>query len=418
MRNMYCLLIFFTLQLIGCVDPKTSNLSLEKLKKIDDLISEDIKENKIPGAVVLVGNENEIIFEKAYGIKNPETNEKYKTDDIFRIASMTKAITSIGVLKLWEQGKIGLDDPIDKYIPKFENIQVLESWNSEDTTFTVKISTKKITVRQLLTHTSGIGYGFIDRKKSIKAIYHKRKQSFMKNGVLCFCDEDITIGETIENLADVPLHHEPGESYTYSIGLDILGYMIEIVSGKKLDDFFRDEIFTPLQMNDTYFYLPKDKENRLVPVLSKKDEDWVIFKDERFNVNYPIEGKRKFLSGGCGLSSTVQDYYKFLTVFLNDGKFKGKKFINRKTNNLIFKNQLPESFGLGVGLAFGILLEKDLKNGVSGSVGTISWGGYWNTSFFADPKDKYIGLIYKQTQNIKDDSSDLFRRAVSTSVVK
>ena len=418
MKNIYCLLIFFTLQLIGCVDPKTSNLSLEKLKKIDDLISEDIKENKIPGAVVLVGNENEIIFEKAYGIKNPETNEKYKTDDIFRIASMTKAITSIGVLKLWEQGKIGLDDPIDKYIPKFENIQVLESWNSEDTTFTVKISTKKITVRQLLTHTSGIGYGFIDRKKSIKAIYHKRKQSFMKNGVLCFCDEDITIGETIENLADVPLHHEPGESYTYSIGLDILGYMIEIVSGKKLDDFFRDEIFTPLQMNDTYFYLPKDKENRLVPVLSKKDEDWVIFKDERFNVNYPIEGKRKFLSGGCGLSSTVQDYYKFLTVFLNDGKFKGKKFISRKTNNLIFKNQLPESFGLGVGLAFGILLEKDLKNGVSGSVGTISWGGYWNTSFFADPKDKYIGLIYKQTQNIKDDSSDLFRRAVSTSVVK
>ena len=230
MKNIYCLLIFFILQLIGCVDPKTSNLSLEKLKKIDDLISEDIKENKIPGAVVLVGNENEIIFEKAYGIKNPETNEKYKTDDIFRIASMTKAITSIGVLKLWEQGKIGLDDPIDKYIPNFENIQVLESWNSEDTTFTVKNSTKKITLRQLLTHTSGIGYGFIDRKKSIKAIYHKRKQSFMKNGVLCFCDEDITIGETIENLADVPLHHEPGESYTYSIGLDILGYMIEIVS--------------------------------------------------------------------------------------------------------------------------------------------------------------------------------------------
>ena len=418
MKNIHCLLIFFTLSFIGCVDPKTSNLSLENLKKIDDLILEDIKENKIPGAVVLVGNENEIIFEKAYGIKNPETNEKYNTDDIFRIASMTKAITSIGVLKLWEEGKIGLDDPIDKYIPKFENIQILESWNSEDTTYTVKNSTKKITVRQLLTHTSGIGYDFIDEKKSIKAIYHKRKQSFMKNGVLCFCDEDITIGETIENLADVPLHHEPGERYTYSIGLDILGYMIEIVSEKKLDEFFRDEIFTPLEMNDTYFYLPKDKENRLVPVLSKKDEEWVIFKDERFNVNYPIEGKRKFLSGGCGLSSTVQDYYKFLTVFLNDGKFKGKKFISRQTNDLIFKNQLPESFGLGVGLAFGVVLEKDLKNVGTGSAGTISWGGYWNTSFFADPKDKYIGLIYKQTQNIDDNSSDLFRRAVSTSVVK
>ena len=413
--NLY---IFLFLIAIGCANPKSSYLDLDRLKKIDDLISEDIKENKIPGAVVLVGNEDEIIFEKAYGIKNPETNENYNVDDIFRIASMTKAITSIGVLKLWEEGKIGLDDPIDKYIPEFENIEILENFNSEDTSYTSKISTKKITIRQLLTHTSGIGYGFIDGNKSIKAIYHKRKQSFMKYGVLCFCDEDITIGETIENLADVPLHHEPGERFTYGIGLDVLGYMIEIVSGKKLDKFFRDEIFTPLEMNDTYFYLPKEKENRLVPVLTKKDEEWVIFEEDRFNVNYPIEGKRKFFAGGCGLSSTVQDYYKFLTVFLNDGKFKGKSFISKQTNDLIFQNQLPESFGFGVGLAFGIVLEKDLKNGGTGSKGTISWGGYWNTSFFADPEDKYIGLIYKQTQNIQDDSSDLFRRAVSTSVVK
>ena len=413
--NLY---IFLFLIAIGSANPKSSYLDLDRLKKIDDLISEDIKENKIPGAVVLVGNEDEIIFEKAYGIKNPETNENYNVDDIFRIASMTKAITSIGVLKLWEEGKIGLDDPIDKYIPEFENIEILENFNREDTSYTSKISTKKITIRQLLTHTSGIGYGFIDGNKSIKAIYHKRKQSFMKYGVLCFCDEDITIGETIENLADVPLHHEPGERFTYGIGLDVLGYMIEIVSGKKLDKFFRDEIFTPLEMNDTYFYLPKEKENRLVPVLTKKDEEWVIFEEDRFNVNYPIEGKRKFFAGGCGLSSTVQDYYKFLTVFLNDGKFKGKSFISKQTNDLIFQNQLPESFGFGVGLAFGIVLEKDLKNGGTGSKGTISWGGYWNTSFFADPEDKYIGLIYKQTQNIQDDSSDLFRRAVSTSVVK
>ncbi len=413
--NLY---IFLFLIAIGCTNTKSSYLNLDRLKKIDDIISEDIKENKIPGAVVLVGNEDEIIFERAYGIKNPDTNEKYNTDDIFRIASMTKAITSVGILKLWEEGKIGLDDPIDKYIPKFENIEILESFNNEDTSYTSKISTKKITIRQLLTHTSGIGYGFIDGNKSIKSIYHKRKQSFMKNGVLCFCDEDITIGETIENLADVPLHHEPGERFTYGIGLDVLGYMIEIVSGKKLDEFFRDEIFTPLDMNDTYFYLPKEKENRLVPVLTKKDDEWVIFEDDRFNVNYPIEGKRKFFAGGCGLSSTVQDYYKFLTIFLNDGKFKGKSFISKQTNDLIFQNQLPESFGFGVGLAFGIVLEKDLKNGGTGSEGTISWGGYWNTSFFADPEDKYIGLIYKQTQNIQDDSSDLFRRAVSTSVVK
>tara|TARA_B100001250_G_scaffold334524_1_gene300479 strand:- start:244 stop:1239 length:996 start_codon:yes stop_codon:yes gene_type:complete len=331
---------------------------------------------------------------------------------------MTKAITSIAVLKLWENGKIGLDDPIEKYIPEFKNVEILESFSKEDTSYTSIAKTKKITIRQLLTHTSGIGYGFIDGNQSIKAIYHKKKQSFMKNGVLCFCDEDVTIGQTIENLADVPLHHEPGERFTYGIGLDVLGYMIEIISGKKLDKFFRDEIFTPLEMNDTYFYLPSNKENRLVPVLSKKDNEWVIFEDNRFNVNYPVEGKKKFFAGGCGLSSTVQDYYKFLTVFLNDGNYKGKSFISKQTNDLIFQNQLPESFGLGVGLAFGIVLEKDLKNGGTGSQGTISWGGYWNTNFFADPNDKFIGLIYKQTQNIQDNSSDLFKRAVTTSVVK
>ena len=165
--NLY---IFLFLIAIGCTNTKSSYLNLDRLKKIDDIISEDIKENKIPGAVVLVGNEDNIIFEKAYGIKNPETNEKYNTDDIFRIASMTKAITSIGILKLWEEGKIGLDDPIDKYIPKFENIEILESFNDEDTSYTSKISTKKITIRQLLTHTSGIGYGFIDGNKSIKSI--------------------------------------------------------------------------------------------------------------------------------------------------------------------------------------------------------------------------------------------------------
>ena len=253
--------------IMACNNTKSSYLDMDRLNLIDELITKDIEENKIPGAVVLVGNEKEIVFQRAYGTKNPKTNEKYKVDDIFRIASMTKAITSIAVLKLWEDGKIGLDDPIEKYIPEFKNVEILESFSKEDTSYTSIARTKKITIRQLLTHTSGIGYGFIDGNQSIKAIYHKKKQSFMKNGVLCFCDEDVTIGQTIENLADVPLHHEPGERFTYGIGLDVLGYMIEIISGKKLDKFFRDEIFTPLEMNDTYFYLPSNKENRLVPVL-------------------------------------------------------------------------------------------------------------------------------------------------------
>ena len=410
--------IFLVLLIIGCTNSNNTKIDLNRLNSIEELITKDIEQNNLPGAVVLVGDDKGIVYKRAFGIKNPETQEKYKDDDIFRIASMTKAITSIAVLKLWEKGKIYLDDPIEKYIPEFKGVEIFESFNEKDSSYTSKQTTKKITVRQLLTHTSGIGYDFIDGNPSIKAIYHKKKQSFMKNGVMCFCDEDVTIEEAIENLADVPLHHEPGEKFTYGMGLDVLGYMIEIVSGKKLNEFFREEIFEPLEMNDTYFYLPTEKEGRLVPVLTKNENEWVIFEDDRFNENYPIEGDRKFFAGGCGLSSTVEDYYKFLSVFINNGNYKGKSFISKQTNDLIFQNQLPEDFGFGVGLAFGVVLDKDLKNGGTGTAGTISWGGYWNTSYFADPNDKVIGVIFKQTQNIPDNSSNIFRRLVVSSVVK
>ena len=412
------LYIFLVLLVIGCTNSENSRIDLERLKVIEELLTDDINNNKIPGAVVLVGNEKGIVYQKAFGVKNPLTNEKYAIDDIFRIASMTKAITSVAVLKLWEDGKINLDDPIEKYIPEFKDAEILETFNEKDSSYTSKPSTKKITIRQLLTHTSGIGYDFIDGNPSIKAIFHKKKQSFMKNGVMCFCDEDVTIGEAIRNLADVPLHHEPGEKFTYSMGLDVLGYMIEIVSGKKLDVFYREEIFDPLDMNDTYFYLPDSKKERLVPVQTKKDDNWVIFEDDRFNENYPVEGERKFFAGGCGLSSTVEDYYKFLSVFLNNGKYKGKSFIGKQTNDLLFQNQLPDTFGFGIGLALGIVLEKDLKNGGTGTAGTLQGGGYWNTSCFTDPNDKVIGIIFKQTQKIPDNSSNLFKRAVVSSIVK
>ena len=412
------LYIFLVLLVIGCTNSENSRIDLERLKVVEELLTDDINNNKIPGAVVLVGNEKGIVYQKAFGVKNPLTNEKYAIDDIFRIASMTKAITSVAVLKLWEDGKINLDDPIEKYIPEFKDAEILETFNEKDSSYTSKPSTKKITIRQLLTHTSGIGYDFIDGNPSIKAIFHKKKQSFMKNGVMCFCDEDVTIGEAIRNLADVPLHHEPGEKFTYSMGLDVLGYMIEIVSGKKLDVFYREEIFDPLDMNDTYFYLPDSKKERLVPVQTKKDDNWVIFEDDRFNENYPVEGERKFFAGGCGLSSTVEDYYKFLSVFLNNGKYKGKSFIGKQTNDLLFQNQLPDTFGYGVGLALGIVLDKDLKNGGTGTAGTLLGGGYWNTSCFTDPNDKVIGIIFKQTQKIPDNSSNLFKRAVVSSIVK
>lgn len=395
--------------------------------QIDSMISNEIEANNIPGAVILIGDEKGINYQKSYGIKNPETKEEFKNDDIFRIASMTKAITSFAVVKLWEKGLIDFDDPIKKYIPEFEYVEILDSFNEIDSSYTTIKRTKDITIRQLLTHTSGIGYDFIDGNPAIKAIYHKKKQDFMDYGVLCFCDQDVTIGESIRKLSNVPLHHEPGEKYTYGIGLDVLGYMIEIVSNKTLDVFFKEEIFDPLEMTDTYFYIPESKSERLVPVQTFNsglsyntnivdNDSWVIFEDKRFNVNYPIEGERIFFAGGCGLSSTVKDYYNFLSIFINEGKFKGKQIIEKTTNDLIYKNQLSDEFNTSIGLVFGITSKNDKWFNDGKTEGVLHWGGYWNTNFFADNNNKLIALIYKQTQNTSENSWGKFREIIYQSV--
>ena len=405
----HILILLVSLMIFSC------NENSINYNQIDSMINNEIEANNIPGAVVLIGDEKGINYQKSYGIKNPETNEEFKNDDIFRIASMTKAITSFGVVKLWEKGLIDFDDPIKKYIPEFEYVEILDSFDESDSSYTTMKRTKDITIRQLLTHTSGIGYDFIDGNPAIKAIYHKKKQDFMDYGVLCFCDQDVTIGESIRKLSNVPLHHEPGEKYTYGIGLDVLGYMIEIVSKKTLDVFFKEEIFDPLEMNDTYFYIPDSKSERLVPVQTFNsglsyntniayNDSWVIFEDKRFNVNYPVEGERVFFAGGCGLSSTVKDYYNFLSIFINDGKFKGKQIIKKTTNNLIYKNQLSEEFNTSIGLVFGITSKNDKWFNEGKTEGVLHWGGYWNTNFFADNKNKLIALIYKQTQNTSENS--------------
>ena len=417
----YILIILVSSVFFGC------NENSIDYDQIDSMINNEIEANNIPGAVVLIGDEKGINYQKSYGIKNPETNQEFKNDDIFRIASMTKAITSFGVVKLWEKGLIDFDDPIKKYIPEFEYVEILDSFNESDSSYTTIKTTKDITIRQLLTHTSGIGYDFIDGNPAIKAIYHKKKQDFMDYGVLCFCDQDVTIGESIIKLSSVPLHHEPGEKYTYGIGLDVLGYMIEIVSNKTLDVFFKEEIFDPLEMTDTYFYIPESKSQRLVPVQTfnsglsyntniTENDSWVIFKDDRFNVNYPVEGERVFFAGGCGLSSTVKDYYNFLSIFINEGKFKGKQIIKKTTNDMVFENQLDVDLNKSMGLVFGVTSKIDSWFNKNSDEGVLYTGGYWNTNAFADNDKKIIAVIYKQTQFTNENSWGKFREIIYQSI--
>ena len=381
--------------------PENQGVSSERLDRIDSYLNKAIKDNQIPGAVALIRRNNKIIYNKAFGYSDVENKIMYSTDDIFRIASMTKAVTSLAVLMLWEEGKFNLDDPIEKYIPEFKDLTILTDFNETDSTYLSKPAVNKISIRHLLTHTSGIGYGVIDSDARFKAIYKKQ-------GIVdLFTTDSINIESNVKKLAQLPLHHEPGEAFTYGESLDVLGYFIEVISQKSLDVFFKERIFDPLEMKDTYFYLPKTHQDRLVPIQTKKDGFWTKYQGDFYDANYPIKGAKTFLSGGAGLSSTTADYSNFLQMFLNKGSFKDKQILGKKTVELVYVNQnthIPDS---SIGLAFGLISEKDQALGGKGSLGTITWGGYFNTFYFADPVENIIGILYKQTREIEEEKTNV-----------
>ena len=372
--------------------PEDAGFSETRLSRIDNLLEEHVKNQSIPGAVALIIRNGKIVYYKAFGFSDIEKKNSLKKDDIFRIASQSKAITSLAVMMLWEEGKFLLDEPVSKYIPEFKNPKVLKSFNKEDSTFTTEPATREISIRQLLTHSSGIDYAVIGSAE-FKAIYAR---AGIPSGI--GNDRDV-LGEKMKILGGMPLKHQPGERFTYGLNIDVLGYLVEIWSGMPFDQFLKTRIFDPMGMNDTYFYLPKDKHNRLVALHGNKDGKAYKMKSAAYDAvdpDYPkLNGK--YFSGGAGLSSTVEDYAKFLQIFLNRGEFNGTRLLSRKTVELVLTDQLPDlenDFGLGFGLE---TIQNDYRS--PSSIGTFSWGGAFSTSYWADPKEQLIGLIYTNVYN-------------------
>ncbi len=261
---------------LSMAQPASEGISEVRLARIDSMLTASVKENEIPGAVALIARHGKIVFYKAYGKADADTGRDFKTDDIFRIASQTKAITATAVMMLWEEGKFQLDDPIAKYIPEFDNPQVLVSFNEADSSYTTRPAAGPVTIRDLLTHTSGIGYGMIDWDPRFRKIYQKA-------GIIdAFTAKPVLLADNIKKLAKLPLHFDPGTHYSYSEGLDVLGYLVEIMSGMPLDTFFRERILNPLGMDDTWFYLPDSKAARLVPVQTWQDNKWMHFPSASF----------------------------------------------------------------------------------------------------------------------------------------
>ncbi len=386
-------------QIIPVPTAEAAGFSTERLKRLDREMNEWVQKGWMSGGVAMIIRNGKIAYYKAAGYSNLETKKPMQKDDIFRIASQTKAITSVAIMILFEEGKLLLDDAVSKYIPAFKKQQVLDKFNLADTTYTTVPAKKEITIRELLTHTSGLGYAQIGSREA-NAIYAKHSLTAgigIKNDNLL---------DAMNRLAKLPLMHQPGERWTYGLNNDLLGCLVEVISGMTLNDFFKQRIFEPLGMKDTYFMVPKEKAARLV-TMYREDSTGKLYQSHSNVLNgkdvtpeYALEPST-YYSGGAGLSSTIYDYAVFLQMLLNDGKYNGKRILSRNSVRMMTTNQIgdvPFRAGDTFGLGFSVITEKG-SGRTPAQAGTYSWGGAFATSYWVDPKEKIVLLFYRQLQS-------------------
>ncbi len=373
--------------------PETVGLSSERLERIGTAVQHGIDDKRIAGAVTLVARRGHVVWFKSQGMADLEAGKPMRSDTMFRICSMTKPVTSLAVMMLYEEGHFLLDDPISAYLPKFKNPKMLVKRASGES-YSIP-AVREITIRDLLRHTSGLTYHW---NTDLGPIY---KAANVAHGLLPY---DGTIEDSVKHLAGVPLLFNPGERWEYSLGVDVLGRLVEVVSGKPLDAFFRTHIFEPLGMKDTYFYLPDNKRERLATAytyyagkgLNRFPDTPITEGSFVYSADYPYHGPKKLFSGGAGLVSTVADYTRFCQMMLDGGKVSNAHVLSRKSIELMTGDQLgkisPEqAFGLGFGV-------DGVKAPLSelGSPGEYNWGGFFYTAFSIDPKEQMIVIFMAQ----------------------
>lgn len=374
-------------QLTPAEIPSEYGISPGKLANLDSWLQSWVQAKKVPNAVTFVARRGKILHYKAYGWQNIQQGTELKRDDIFRIASQTKAITTVAILMLHEEGKLFFDDPISKYMPFFANPQVLVRYDTTTGAIETRPASREITIRDLLTHTSGIPYGHpLENLEPYKVPY--------LNSL-----EPDRLSSVVPKIAARPLLHDPGTAFTYGMNTDVLGYLVELISGESLDTFFRERIFLPIGMKDTHFYLPVEKAPRLVELYAKPHPDSQLVVSPEFSNRYfPLQGARTYFSGGAGLVSTIEDYAKFCQFLLNRGEFNGKRLLGAKSVDLMFRDQIgngitmpgtTDMFSFGLGIFSG---HSDY-GGLAGP-GAAWWGGAYGSEYTIDPKENLIMIVY------------------------
>ena len=393
--------------------PEEVGLSSKKLAKVTEIINGEIAKGRYPGAVALVARRGKIAYFEALGQRDPQSGATMAKDSIFRLYSMTKPFASVGAMMLVEDGRLVLGDPVSKYIPKLANLQVSVPRFDPDTgkaIYALVPADREMTVQDLLRHTSGLVYGVFTSHAKVKELYAKEGVDW----------NNVTPTEQIERLAKVPLAHQPGSAWEYSLSTDVLGRVIEAVSGVTLGRFLDERLFAPLKMSDTGFLVPNGKASRLAQPFPKDPASGnpVTLLD----VTVP----QKNDAGGAGTAGTAGDYARFAQMLLNGGQLDGVRLLGRATVAHMTSDHLGDirvaspilARGYGFGLGFAVRKETGL-NPMTGSAGEYRWGGAAGTAFWIDPKEQMVVVWMTQGQPgpRRGEDRDLFRQLVEAAIV-
>jgi CubicO group peptidase (beta-lactamase class C family) len=383
---------------------KHSGFSAERLARIDRLLQQYVDDGKIPGAVAFVSRGGVVVYEKAVGWADREAGRRMTADAVFRIASQTKALTSVAIMMLVEEGKLGLGDAVSRYMPTFSTTTVASPGDSGRGPVAAR---RPITIKHLLTHTAGISYG---TDAHVASQYQARGLGPAAGYGWYTADKSEPICETMDRLGGLPFVAQPGEAYVYGYNTDVLGCVVERASGMPLDTFIRTRITGPLRMRDTHFFLPPDQRARLTAVYASDEKGgYGRAEDGARGQGHYVEGPRRSFAGGAGMLSTARDYARFLQMLLNGGSLDGVRLLSPKTVDVMTSNQVGSLFGSS-GLGFGLGFQTNDVLGADGlaSLGTYGWGGAYGSLYKVDPKENLVIVFMIQLLPNRTDIRDRF----------
>ncbi len=407
--------VFATLVLgappIVAEESESAGFSAERLGLLDKSMQGYVDRKEVAGAVALVVRRGKVVYHKSFGYRDAETEAPMSNDVIFRIASMTKPIVSVALMMLWEKGDFQLRDPISKYLPEFADMQVaVPRADGESRPRKLVPAKNPIRVQHLLSHTSGLASQFRGPGRAAHAEISKKRKP------------DWTVGDFVTELAKAPLSFEPGSQWEYGPATDVVGRLVEVLSGQSLDEFLQERIFQPLKMSDTHFFLPREKVDRLAALYRKNAEGKIRLAEKPDENSRYVREPHLFFSGQGGLVSTTSDYFRFHQMMLNGGELNGARILGPLTVRLMTSNQIGDEViwirghGDGFGLGYSVVTAIG-QSGLPNSVGTFSWGGAFGTVFFVDPDQEMVGVMMCQIQpyshlNIRRDFQTLTYAAI------